>query len=487
MRIGLTTDMWTSIAKRGYMVVTLHYIDTAWQMRSVIIAFKRVMYPHTGERLARHLLEGVEEMSPRLLPCLWCITGDNASTNTIMVAAINRMLPEFITKYQDSTVDQDAESLTAPYNRLYQMWQGGQVILLRCFAHTLQLAVKVGLSKCPAIDAAIGHFRDIAKKIIDSPKLLEALHAVSSTVKIKPRVLELDVPTRWNSTWSMVSTILALKPAIIELLRRIRNGHDGFVNFVIGPKDHLARDIAESMWSALEDFCAFLKTFKDATVVMSASKYPTLGLIVPLMVVIKQRLSDAVNTCAGYRCSHTAAFAQAIQNKLMDYDDLIQQPVVKIAAALDPRTKDFADDRDTIENCLVIEWETNFASRYVAKIESGSIPPGGNSFVDPSNDILATLDSLFVRSQTTCEPFASEARRWIAHPYERMNKSDEEVLQWMRYNCQIYPRIAFMAREYLGLTSTSVPSESAFSMAGQTVDKRRTQLGDDSIEMIPSR
>ncbi|KAG9405576.1 hypothetical protein AC1031_003479, partial [Aphanomyces cochlioides] len=45
-------------------------------------------------------------------------------------------------------------------------------------------------------------------------------------------------------------------------------------------------------------------------------------------------------------------------NKLMDYDDLIQQPVVKIAAALDPRTKDFADDRDTLENCLVIEWET---------------------------------------------------------------------------------------------------------------------------------
>ncbi|CAK4702618.1 unnamed protein product, partial [Aphanomyces euteiches] len=97
-----------------------------------------------------------------------------------MVAAINRMLPEFITKYQDSTVDQDAESLTAPYNRLYQMWQGGQVVLLRCFAYTLQLAVKDGLSKCPAIDAAIGHFRDIAKKIIDSPKLLEALHAVSA-------------------------------------------------------------------------------------------------------------------------------------------------------------------------------------------------------------------------------------------------------------------------------------------------------------------
>jgi hypothetical protein len=34
------------------MVITLHYIDDEWEMRSVIIGFKRIMYPHTGERLA---------------------------------------------------------------------------------------------------------------------------------------------------------------------------------------------------------------------------------------------------------------------------------------------------------------------------------------------------------------------------------------------------------------------------------------------------
>ena len=30
--ISDTTDMWTSIAKRGYMVVTIHFIDEEWIM-----------------------------------------------------------------------------------------------------------------------------------------------------------------------------------------------------------------------------------------------------------------------------------------------------------------------------------------------------------------------------------------------------------------------------------------------------------------------
>ena len=66
-RCGITTDMWTSTAKRGYMVTTIHYINNSWEMQHVILAFIRVLYPHTGKRLASHLLDGVAKMNPKLL------------------------------------------------------------------------------------------------------------------------------------------------------------------------------------------------------------------------------------------------------------------------------------------------------------------------------------------------------------------------------------------------------------------------------------
>lgn len=44
------------------------------------------------------------------------------------------------------------------------------VFQISCIAHTLQLAVKEGLKQCKTMDDAIGTFRDLLKKILDSPK-----------------------------------------------------------------------------------------------------------------------------------------------------------------------------------------------------------------------------------------------------------------------------------------------------------------------------
>ena len=66
--------MWTPLAKRGYMVITPHYVDAHWDMKNVITAFIRVMYPHTGKRLADHLVEAVKSMDPMMLESVWAIT-----------------------------------------------------------------------------------------------------------------------------------------------------------------------------------------------------------------------------------------------------------------------------------------------------------------------------------------------------------------------------------------------------------------------------
>ncbi|KAF1785320.1 Ribonuclease H-like domain [Phytophthora cactorum] len=71
--------MWTSAANRGYTVVTLHRIDPGWHFTICHLGFKRVEYPHSGPRLADHLLEVVTSMDSALLRSMWAITTDNAS------------------------------------------------------------------------------------------------------------------------------------------------------------------------------------------------------------------------------------------------------------------------------------------------------------------------------------------------------------------------------------------------------------------------
>jgi hAT family C-terminal dimerisation region len=65
-----------------------------------------------------------------------------------------------------------------------------------------------------------------------------------------------------------------------------------------------------------------------------------------------------------------------------------------------------------------------------------------------------------------------------------IKQSSRDVCQWMRVTEPLYPRVSIMAKDYLGVTSTSVPSECDFSKAGSIVEKRRARLGDDVVQAI---
>ncbi|GMF45185.1 unnamed protein product [Phytophthora fragariaefolia] len=146
-RASFTTDMWTSPSNRGYLVITIYFIDSSWEMRSLIITFTRVMYPHTGKRLADHFIRAVKDMDVALLRSIWTITADNATNNMSMVAEMNNRLQRDIERLMQTNLDELAEpgspSLT-PQNTS----SARTVVQLRTTAHVLQLAVKEGLESC---------------------------------------------------------------------------------------------------------------------------------------------------------------------------------------------------------------------------------------------------------------------------------------------------------------------------------------------------
>ncbi|KAG6970092.1 hypothetical protein JG687_00002838 [Phytophthora cactorum] len=122
--------MWTPAASKGYIVVTLHGVGEKWNLRSVILGCRRVEYPHTGTRLADHLLDVVTATDGPLLATIWAITTDNAKNNESM------------------------------------------------------LAVKAGLEDCVFVDTSIGIMRDILKKLADSTSLNEDLQRKYNVLKV---------------------------------------------------------------------------------------------------------------------------------------------------------------------------------------------------------------------------------------------------------------------------------------------------------------
>ncbi|KAH9736897.1 BED-type domain-containing protein [Citrus sinensis] len=86
-RIAITTDMWTaSNQKKGYMVITAHYIDSSWVLRSRIMRFIYVPAPHSAEVMCNELYDCL--MDWNIDRKLSSVTADNCAANDSMIALL---------------------------------------------------------------------------------------------------------------------------------------------------------------------------------------------------------------------------------------------------------------------------------------------------------------------------------------------------------------------------------------------------------------
>ena len=157
---------------------------------------------------------------------------------------------------------------------------------------------------------------------------------------------------------------------------------------------------------------------------------------------------------------------------------------VILAAALDPRIKPFLSRfglcESSIKKSLANEWVMEYEQSFNSTSVCNRTQPG----TETQDSFLSLLGSNVIPESSSAEPFSSEVDRWMAHSPMNLQQSSKDVCQWMKVNTAMYPRISIMARDYLGVTSTSVSSECAFSRAGNTVDDQRARLSDDCVQAI---
>jgi len=107
----MTFDSWTSLNGDPFLSVTAHYITAPadkpqqWELRSDQLAFTPIVGNHSGENIAKILVETIDEYDIRSkvftlpsLPCLFCLikllwqfgwfTADNATNNDTAIRAV---------------------------------------------------------------------------------------------------------------------------------------------------------------------------------------------------------------------------------------------------------------------------------------------------------------------------------------------------------------------------------------------------------------
>lgn len=151
---------------------------------------------------------------------------------------------------------------------------------------------------------------------------------------------------------------------------------------------------------------------------------------------------------------------------------LMDRPSVA-SAILDPRNKlsVFADQSMARENIQsVYETYKENTSFVNTQKESGTPRSARRYFAQLRRGVSrATLANEFNPPSTT---ESSELERYLEFPI------DEEIdpLLWWQAHSTEFPIVSEMARDFLTIQATSVASEQAFSVAGNTITKTRNRL-----------
>ncbi|XP_028153494.2 E3 SUMO-protein ligase ZBED1-like [Diabrotica virgifera virgifera] len=437
--VSITTDGWTAQhSQTSYLAYTVHFITKDWTLYSTLLKCHQFDDSKTAQHLKDDLYSVVNEWD--ILEKVFSVTSDNASN---IKAAI-------------------------------KLTEWGHI---GCFAHTINLIVQSGLEI-----SDVSPLRKKVKAIVEyfhrSTKANTKFKAMQGQMNEGQRSLKLknDVATRWNSTYFMIERFLKVREPLTA---------------TIGILQIPVELLTESEWVALKEMCCVLKPFEQLTTEMSAEQNVTLSKV----IVIVKGLLSAVHKI------EQSTTSDKIKNLIYHYEKEIgtrfgsaeSNTLMARCAFLDPRFKTKVFDSDYNSNSTKEHIQHEVAKLIISERRSEDIiHDHDNDEVNTGEETAAYDDQNLVwedfdKAVETPKDIDSKAAAIIevrAYLAESLIPRKENPLEWWKTRAFLYPHLAQLAKKYLCIMSTSVPSERVFSTAGQLISDRRNRLTGENVEMI---
>ena len=418
--ISLTADSWThQFTNNQYLGVTAHGFD-GQSLESFCIACMKFDESHTAGNICSLFESIIDSWAIERGKIVACVT-DNARN---IVNAVDLFL--------------------------------GHGKHASCFAHSLNLVVKKAIKDCPEIFDMIQSIKDIVTFFHHSPKATMLLNSLQdSSLKLIQ-----DVPTRWNSTFSMLERFLLLKEHVSVALSQLET-----------PKDM----IPNSTLKILEEVRIVLKPFLDVTNRLSSASNPSISQIIPLTNLLKIALTDL-------KINHREAkdLASKLVNELNQrFDRVEHEEIYSKATILDPRFKnnDFLSPSAAASAIKKIDdyLKTFQPSRPTTRAAAS------NSRVVPDINNILSFRKIYQKQPSS--NLSLEFRNYLDAPLLPWETSPNPFLFWTN-NFNSESELPKLALKYLIIPATSVPSERLFSKAGDILKKRRSTLSPKRVEQL---
>ncbi|PIO11965.1 hypothetical protein AB205_0034750 [Aquarana catesbeiana] len=237
-----------------------------------------------------------------------------------------------------------------------------------------------------------------------------------------------------------------------------------------------------------EEVLQVLKPLKTVTSLLSTESSPSVSMILPLKTRILQSIVPSVEDRIITRDVKTA-IREDLQHRYTSPPTL--QDYLHRSTALDPRFKSLSHMDPALRQRTYSDLTTEIVSSLGTEdCDAGqdAEPTGANMDSSSPPQKKLVMAELFGETFAT----ASKDNKTLADIKEEVASYlaangitvDGDPLTWWKSNECRYPHITTMARCYLPVPGSSVPSERVFSTAGDIVTATRSTLSPDNVDTL---
>lgn len=377
------------------------------------------------------------------------IITDNAYN--MVNAFSNLSLPGFVYQQEESDnsdIEDDTDSLIEPNLDFEDVLALLPPVRNSCFAHTIQLVVKDGLSNADMFTKVISKVSTIISYVHKS--------CIATDILSGENRLQSSVPTRWNSQIIMIKSILKVDKEKLNTLNTAK--------------------LASYELNSLRDFVEILSPFEEATKIAQIENEVSSSLVIPCIRGLRAQMTTL---CDKYSNGLVRELTESLERRLSKYES---GDIYKIASTLDPRFKlkwcKNRVEKDLIKGYMLskmVEVQLNKQNLPVILKCQDELP------MPKRTKLFSFMESDDEEEACTTYTDETELNDYLSKPSVPI---DSNPLTFWKNHENKYHKLSLLAQKYLAIPASSAAVERLFSVAGKIYRPDRCNLSDKNFETL---